>query len=91
MKPASHARIIACDAARGDGRPAAATAVVSVLDNDVPEDATLAEVGARYNAQLAAMNREGGLKELGVRVYLLSLPEKKNNRRSAAKQFPLKI
>lgn len=53
---------------RPDGRPEAATAVVMVLDNDVPEDPAMAELGERYNAQLASMNRQGGLKELGIPV-----------------------
>jgi hypothetical protein len=55
-------------AIRPDGRPDAATSVVMVLDNDVPEDPALAELSEQYNAQLASLNRQGGLKGLGVPV-----------------------
>jgi hypothetical protein len=53
---------------RPDGRPDAATSVVMVLDNDVPEDPGMSELSQRYNAQLALMNRQGGLKELGIPI-----------------------
>jgi hypothetical protein len=55
-------------AIRPDGRPDASTSVVMVLDNDVPEDPGMAELSGRYNAQLALLNRQGGLKDLGIPI-----------------------
>jgi len=53
---------------RPDGRPGEATSAVFVLDNDVPEDASLLDVAERYNAELSAIDRQSGLAGLGVSV-----------------------
>jgi len=53
---------------RPDGRPGAAAATMVLLDNDVPEDAELLAFVERYNAELAELDRAGGLKALGVPV-----------------------
>jgi hypothetical protein len=49
-----------------EGQPAAATCRMIVLDNDVPEDASMLDLVRRYNEELARLDRTGGLAALGV-------------------------
>ncbi len=49
-----------------DARPESATSQMILLDNDVPQDPDMLELIEQYNAELARLNREGGLVALGV-------------------------
>ena len=53
---------------RPDGRADSAVAAMVVLDNDVPEDTAMLERIEQYNAELARLGREGGLKALGIEI-----------------------
>jgi hypothetical protein len=61
---------------RPDGQPAKAVSKMIVLDNDVPEDAQMLDLVKRYNAELARLNRAGGMEALGVPT--LPLPAGEN-------------
>ena len=49
-----------------DARPAQATSRMILLDNAVPEAPPMLELVEQYNAELARLNRRGGLTELGL-------------------------
>jgi hypothetical protein len=51
---------------RPGGQPAKASSKMIVLDNDVPEDAQMLDLVKQYNAELARLNRAGGMEALGV-------------------------
>lgn len=51
-----------------DGRPGRASSSMILLDNNVPEAPAMLELVDQYNAELARLNRQGGLAALGVTV-----------------------
>ncbi len=53
---------------REDGRPDQATCAMILLDNNTPESPQMLQLMRQYNGQLAQINREGGLKALGVSI-----------------------